>query len=324
MRKHFLHTFVCVAMSLSFWACEYKDTLDVEITGNNSVQVNFDWGLVDSIPKTFRLMFYPGDQETADRLVVGYRIFDVCNSSVLLHDISAGCYDVTAWNTDVDYNVTDEHWNRWKLNMSTQTYYESTISPILLDSLFDRQTVVMTPDYVLHANVDRFHIVRDKEKQQLTLRPDSMVITVSLKINGVEGLQLAKKICGTLTNVGKKRLIAYENCVQDSAVVIFNCKWDKEKKVVYSKFHLFGLRPAGVGVNDQEHILTLFFWLQGKNVYIPIDLTELVNRHSNNESLVNLEIKDLHINLNDYVDVPGMFDVIVDDWTEGEHHDVNW
>lgn len=322
MRKHFLHTFVCVAMSLSFWACEYKDTLDMDVTGNNSVQVNFDWSRVDSIPKTFRLMFYPGNQETADRTVSGYRIFDVCNSSVLLHDIAAGCYDVTAWNTDIDYCATNDYRDKWKLNMSTRTYYESTISPILLDSLFDGQTVFMTPDYVLHANVEKFDIQRDKEKQILTLCPDSMVTTVELKIGGIKGLHLVKNVCGTLTNVAKRRFIAYDNYVKDSAVVIFNCNWNREDSLVCSRFYLFGLRPDGT--DNHNHQLTLFFWLQRKNIFVPVDVTEIINKHSNDEHLVSLEINSLNIDLADYADVPGMFDVFVDDWTEGEYHDVNW
>lgn len=306
-------------LTLFMSSCEYKDLDEFEYN-TNSVLVDFTWENVDSIPSSFRILFYP-ILTGSETFIPEIRVFDVYNNHAELKNIYPGKYRITTYNTDTEHIKTAGFNNRKSFEATTPPYFSvGTGETSSLDTLFYGQTIYDTPDYLIHANEEFFEVKAEEKRQLLTLHPDSMVVAVELRVKKFQGLNKVKEIRGTLSNVAKKRFIAYENLTKDTATVMFECKYSERDSMVYSNFYLYGIQPHEV--KTAEHVLTLFFWLEDRNIYFKIPVTDVLANFERDDKKVTIDVSDIDINLTDKGSV-GAFDIEINDW-ENVNIDIPW
>lgn len=320
MKRHYIIYSLLFSL-LGLCSCEYKD-LDEYVPVPSSVLLDYSWENVDSMPQTFRVVFYPADEETNQKVTQGYIVYDVFNKQTLLSDFPTGTYNVTLWNTDTEHNVVENFGKRNNLLATAPVLYTALNMPIsVLDSIYNGQSIYDTPDYMVHANETMFTVEKDEENQLLTLHPDSLVVDIEYRIHGVAGLQIAKDVKATLNNIAMKRFIAYDNSTKDTCVVMTNCKFNKEDSLIYGSFYVYGIHPTDM--KNVHHKMILFFWLESKNIYIPIDITNAMQSYSVDDKKILIDIPNLDIDLRKYVSGSGSFNVDVDSW-EDVNIDIPW
>lgn len=291
-------------------SCEYKDLGDFPVSEKIRVGLHFDWKNVDSIPKSMRVVFYPENYETYAR---GYTFYDVLNRDTTIQ-ITTGTYDVTAWNRDTEYVITGGY-SRKNTAFSTTGEYSphgSVAIPHVLDSIYGGQKVLDYPDYMVHGNLTDCEL---KSDTTITVTPDSMVVTVEVRLNGIRSLELVRNIRGAINNVAGRRYMAYDNLTDNLVAVMYDGKRSIENNRIVAKFWVFGIEPTDE--SKIRHKVVFFIWLDNGQVYIPVDVTEAVARYSKDDKYILIETKDLDIDLAEYMKAGGM-SVNAEDWDNTE------
>lgn len=302
-------------------SCEYKD-LNEPLPGPPTFLLNFDGENVDSIPNDYLTVFYPLDEYDDIDKKKGYYVREINGRTAKITGIPAGRYKVTAWNKFLEHTKVDINADRNKIVAYAQQYFTTGETPDkVLDSLYYGQPVMDTSDYMVHANEEDFELHEGIENQFLTLYPDSMVITVEYKLEGIKSLELAKQVKGTLDNVAKCRYPAFDNKTKDSCTVMFDCQFDAQENTVYGKFYLFDIEPQEL--SSLSHHLILFFWLNGNNIYFPIDVTQAFEAYRNGDSRLLIKVSDMNIDLKDYVATTGTFDLNINGYEDVEI-EISW
>lgn len=306
---------------LSTVSCEYK-LLDDEIYyNNNSVQLEWDYSRVDSIPRSFRVAFYPADAETEMKVYENPLIFDVYNNTAILSNIPGGRYNITAWNTDTEHIMIKDIGDRDKVNATTTTFYTSSADPsTVLDSLYYGQNIYNTPEYITHATKEDFTVVPDVQYQPLTLAPDSMCVAIDYRIHGIAALHLAKQVRAAVNNVTNTRLVTPPLATKDTCVVMSDCLTSVSDSIVHGRFFVFGMEPEDFQL--MEHSMTLFFWLENKNIFYPIKINKYLRPYRREDNIIYLEIPDIGLDLRKYA-TSGSFDVNVNEWDEIDR-EISW
>ena len=300
-------------------ACEYKDLGPKDVTPDSvELTIDFDWSAVDSIPRSYTLMFYRTDGlegYTEDEPVRR----DVFNRKTTVR-IPQGEYAVTAWNNDMQHVAIGDSEQRQRLHATTLPLDTRTQEdpPTVIDSIFAGQRLYDYPDYMIHDNVERLELYKDsKEMPVLTLRPDSMVIAVNVHIRGIKGLAWCSRIKGAQNNIYGKRYIAYNDRQEETVAMMFECGYDKDEETVYASYYIFGLSDA----EDRETVvpdqIVLFFWLPKTNFFYPIDISDQIAKYRNREvSKIDIYIEDLDLDLRDYLGGKSMFNLNIEDWKD--------
>jgi len=320
MMKKILHgtkAVMIAALGLMLTACEYKDLGDFGRGKIKKIPVtlHFDWQQVDSIPNSMRVVFYPDDKTNYAQ---GYTFFDVLNCDTTIQ-LPAGGYSLTAWNNDCEHVIVS-HFSKQEATYATTGNYSphgNVNIPKVLDSLYHDQKVLDYPDYMVHANLFNFLIEENKPNQVITLTPDSMVVTVEVKLHGIKGLEWCQNIRGAINNVAGKRYIAFDNLTEDKVAIMFDAEPVQQDSMVVAKFWVFGIEPTDL--SHLDHKLVMFFWITGNQVFIPIDVTDIIANARKDDTYVLIETPDLDIDLSKYVR-QGETGIIVDaeDWEETE------
>ena len=302
--------------TLAMTACEYKDLGDME-DGKRKTQftIAFDWDKVDSIPQSMRVVFYPKDPS---RYALGYTTFDVLNRDTVV-ELAPGLYDVTAWNNNTEHVITSGYSSQSTVNATTGNYspHGDLNVPKVLDSLYHGQRVLDYPDYMVHANRQQFELTANNDIHRLVLAPDSMVVTVEVKLHGIRGLDYCRSVRGAINNVAGKRYIGYDNITTDTVTIMFDAQKVTEDSMVTAKFWIFGIEPTEL--TSLRHKMVMFFWITGNQVFVPIDVTNIIAKARQEDTYVLIETKDLNLNLEDYIRYgsAGM-KVEAEDWDETE------
>lgn len=326
MKKY--HISLMTAMTLLLTACEYKELTDG--TEANRPQktfiVNFDWNRVQSSAPSMRIAFYADDFKMNNRAGEqsnGYTFFDIPNAETAL-TLPVGSYHVTAWNNNTEYVITGNINDRNTLFATTDTYsaHGDTRFAFLVDSIFAGQRVLDYPDYMVHANTMAFELTDDNTPQRLTMYPDSMVITMEVRMKGVKGLEWCQNIRGAISNAAGKRFMAFDNLTEDAVTVMFDAQPIPEQDEVYAKFWLFGIEPTATPL---QHKMAFFFWLPGGKVFLTADVTEALRKYSGSNSQVEIVIPNRDIDLRAYMKNGGTGMVVTaDDWQETEDIPLNF
>lgn len=310
-----IKAFMAITLLAGLAACEYKD-LD-EGLSRVDFTLDFSHERVESTPASYRVAFFPADEETRGNITRGYRLFDVKNEPTVL-SLPAGNYKVTAWNNDTEHVLTEGYGSKESLYATTMRYrsmggYEM---PKVVDSLFHGMPVLDYPDYMVHANEENFTLY-EEPGQRLTLHPDSMVITVDIKARGIRGLEWVREARGSISNVAGTRFIGEDNLTKDTVVVMFECQCDFNDSTVTAHFWLFGMEPTGAKL-DHRIIFVFYFWLDNGKVYLPVDVTDIIREEQEKGKKDHIEIvlPELDINLKDYVTSKSAYSVDVDDWDD--------
>lgn len=310
--KKWIYTTAVLVTTVLTTGCEYKDLGEAgEYTREVfPLSVTFDWSKVDSIPEAMRVAFYPHDGNITNR---GYTFFDILNKDTVVQ-IPGGIYDIVAWNNDCEHVLTGGYGAVKSIYGTTTGYspHGDYVMPQVLDSIFGGQEVLDYPDYMVHAIKMPFEVAQDGTTKQVTLQPDSMVITVDVKLHKITSLDKCKAIRGAVNNVAGKRLVAYDNRTEQKVSVVFDAEWDEKENCVHARFWLFGKEPSEEG--GLTHKMVMFFWLNGGRAYLPLDITELIKKQAKDNRHIAIDIRDLNVDLKDYIKQAGGFDIGVDDW----------
>ena len=293
-----------VVTALTMTACEYKGLVDGQEPDNRvPVEISFDWQNVDSIPTRMQVMFYRGNES-------GYQRCDVGNGTSTIY-ITPGEYNITAWNNDGSHVYFNGYERQENINATTPVFNPQNGLGIqnLLDSLYPGQKILDYPDYMVHANMLRVN-VNYNNPQKIVMIPDSMVVTVDVNIGGIAGLEMVRQVKGAIGNVAGRRYMAYENRVTDPSTVIFAARSNVADSTVTAHFWVFGLEPEEL--DGSEHKATLFFWTTGGNVFIEIDISDLIRKVGKDADILSIDIPDLDIDLKDYIH--NGWDLNIDDW----------
>lgn len=295
-------------------SCDYKSLDDIG-QDLQTVQINFGWDRVDSIPKAMRVAFYPTDAYTKGIFTKGYTFFDLPkNIWPSTIQLPAGIYDVVAWNNDTEHVLTDKYGNQTTLHATTQPYVARGTfdTPSVIDSIYNGQKVLDYPDYMVHATHVDFEVPQYTNGEELVLLPDSMVVTIEYKVHGIGGLSWVKQVRGAVDNVAGKRFMAYKNRTEETVSVMFDCSYSQEDSLVYGSFCVFGIEPTEI--ESVNHKMVLFFWMDGGKVYLPIDVTDAFNAYRQEDKKICIEIPSLNIDLRDYISSKNTFEVDLDEW----------
>ncbi len=280
-------------------ACNYKDLDDNSggIVKKTKFTLLFDWENVDSVPQSMRVVFYPKDLNIYAQ---GYTVFDVLNRDTVI-ELPAGIYDVTAWNNDTEHIITSTYTKQKAAYATTGNYspHGDVNVPKVLDSLYHSQRVLDYPDYMVHANKDLFELSTRDNIQSLVLNPDSMVVTVEVKLHGIAGLEWCHNIRGAVNNIAGKRFMAYDNLTADTVTIMFDAQAHAADSTVTAKFWVFGIEPTDLSF--LSHKMIFFFWITGNQVYIPLDVTKAFAKVTKENSYLHIESQDLGVDLKDYV-----------------------
>lgn len=312
MGKKMICSVMAVAAMSLLSSCEYQNLGDAEVLQRTAFSLGFDHSAVDSVPKEYRVAFYPDDEQTRENITAGYMLFDLTTGEREII-LPAGNYKVTAWNHDTEHVITEGYGVRNNLQATTNHYRSrgNFYTPRVIDSLYAGHLVLDYPDYMTHANVESFTLRSGIDGQRLILRPDSMVVTVNVNIGGVRGLSDVIEARGSIDNVPASRYMAYDNLTADSAVVIFDCNVHPAQNRIAGTFYLFGLEPTDFP--NLHHRMILYFWMNTGRVYIPLDITRLVAA-ARDSKVLNIDLPDLDIDLREFVTPGSGYDVSVDDW----------
>lgn len=305
--------------ALTLASCDYKDIEGGEILpGSEALDIDFDFSRVDSIPRSYTVMFYSLDEE-GNALEGEVTRRDVVGRKTTVR-VPPGDYAITAWNNDTHHVTVPGLNDRDSLYATTLTLDTRARNDpkTVIDSIFSGQRLYDYPDYMVHANVEEFTVNRNPAEQQtLTLQPDSMVITVNCHIGGVRGLAWCSRVKGAMSNVSGKRYIASHDRRENPVAVMFESSYDKDNDTLDGTFFIFGLSERIEP--EATDRLVLFFWLPKTCFFYPIDISGQLERYRGKEvSHIDIIIEDLGIDLKDYLGGQGMFNLNVEDW-----HDID-
>lgn len=323
--KKSIHVLISMATAVIIAAgaasCEYKE-LDEPEYNSPSFLLNFVFEHVDSIPNDYLVVFYPMDDNNNIDESKGYYVREINGKAAYITGIPAGNYKITAWNKFLEHTRVDINSDRNKTVAYAQQYFTTADMPIkVLDSLYHGQTIMDTPDYMTHANEENFELLNGIENQRLTLYPDSMVVTVEYRLRGVKSLGMAKQIKAAVNNVARYRYPAFDNNTKDTCTVMFDCRFDAQDSLIYGNFYVFGIEPQEL--SKLSHKMVLFFWLNGNNIYLPIDVTQAFRAYKKDDKKILIEMPDLNIDLKDYIPTSGTFDVDINSW-EDVDIEISW
>lgn len=300
-------------------SCDYKD-LDEPDYGAPSFTLRYEFDNVDSIPRDFLVVFYPVDENMNIGDSRGYFVREVNKKSAVINGIPAGQYKITTWNKDLYHTRVDINSDRNKTVAYAQQYMTTSDMPVkVLDSIYYGQVIYDVPDYMVHANTEFFELLNWKEDQELVMHPDSMVITIELRLHGIASLGMAKQIKASLNNVAKYRYPAFDNCTEDTCTVLFDCGFSAADSLVYADFNVFGVDPT----KQLPHLMVLFFWLNGNNIFLPIDVTDAFLNYIDGKNRLVINIPDLNIDLKDFIPASGTFEINVNGW-ENVEQEIYW
>ena len=306
-----------VMLSAGLTSCEYKDLDDPSIL--STITLDFDTLNVGQCPTAMRAVFYPADQYTMSNMTMGYTIFDCPRTNWPTNcRIPAGKYYITTYNNDTGNILVEQMNDRENIKATSLEYARGhQEKPSVIDSIYNNQLVLDCPDYMVHAVANNYREIEvaPGESKTIKLFPDSMVVKVNFKLKEIKGLDWVRECRGSLNNVAGKRYITPENVTEDSVAVMFDCEFDAEENAVYGSFYVFGLYPSNSTI-VLSHKMVMYFWMNKGQVFLPIDVTEAINKAGREENDVTIEIDNLDINLKDYVSTPNTFDINVDEWTD--------
>lgn len=303
---------------LSFASCDYKD-LEEDMSARTQIHLNFDWNKVDSIPKSMRVIFYPDDSYLKSIIEQGYVTFDVYSSGMDVA-LPSGTYKMTAFNNDTEHVFVNNQIDHNGIFATTSASLTRTIvdAETLLDSIYS-QKILDYPDYMVHTSSEEVIIKGDR--QTVTLTPDSMVVRVDFRVDGVTGLEHVQQIKAVMGNIAGKRFVTPDDVVQDTCAVLFDCGWDADNNSISAQFHVWSVLPNYKEQDGQK--LTLLIWMKDSKVYLPIDLTDIYRGFRKNDLVFDINIKDTNINLNEFLPAQSGFEIDITEW-EDIRIDVNF
>ena len=216
-----------------------------------------------------------------------------------------------AYNNDVEHVIIKGEEDIFNLTAKAEQYPTHQLHEyvgVLLDSICEKQPVFAYPDYMVQDVVETFTLHPYNELQTLTIKPDSMISTVTLEVNGIQGLDWVNSIMGTINGTMCQRYIGLENLSDTPAYTLFNATHDGN--TVKAQFNVFDLEKNRTGYR-----VTLFFWMDDKKVFLTLNASEHNISSSNNGKNIRIKV-NANQNLRDFIagNTNGGFNISIEEW----------
>lgn len=279
---------------MSLVSCEHKELL-VPNTELSQVQVGFDYSDVEQTPKAMRVLFFPMESNRPS-----YK-FDLASEGGYVR-LPAGNYQVIAYNIDTEniLEISDDDYDNFEL--TTQSYVveeesnsekqETTIS--YSRSLFGVSVpkgrgegeflLYDTPEWTCMSKMDQFQVksgpstplvkTRAVSDNALTLHASTAVCVVDLVVVGIEGVEYASMVRGTLSGIAAGKYLASNNPTSCAGMVSFTGNIDRENKVIRARFFVWDFVPADSP--DMRQYMNLYIWSNTGNYYMSADVTDVL------------------------------------------------
>lgn len=316
MKKKYHYIALLGIMATMLTACEYKD-LDEPYDGNvkRHVIVDFQWPNVDSIPHSMRVVFYPQEKTPYSS---GYTFYDISNRRDTI-EVPVSTYNISAWNNDTEHVLLEGYGQHSTTYATTGNYspHGNVTMAKVLDSIYAGKRILDYPDYMVHANSHDFRIDPNYDYQLLKMTPDSMVVTMEVRIKKVKGLEHCEKVRGVVENIPAKRYVGYPNRTADPVAIMFDAKPQMADSSIVAKFWVFGIEPTDM--QQLTHRVTLFFWITGAHLFVTMDATKSFRRWNIDDTYVVIEPDEIDLDLTDYIKQDGTGMVVdAEDWEDTE------
>lgn len=304
-------------ISMLMQSCYYVDFFDpYEV---QEIPVKFTWADEESTPKSMRVILYPADETTRQRIQQGYTIFDMYSSGKNI-TLPIGMYNAVSFNTDTENMLVDGYEKAENLCVSTINYPldQSRNYNSLLDSLFNGLPLKYCPNYMVSGTVDSFK-VNPSGNEALVIRNSPIVKKVNVEISSIEGLQSLRYVMMSLGPLPCSSKIVNAEESSGNCVLLCDATSNADSLRVSSTFSMFSLNPS---MKEKEHRLVLLFWLNEGNIYIPIEIGKLEKYYVPEEDTYNIVIDNLNVDLRDSLNKQDGFDIDVSEW-EDENIDIS-
>ena len=283
--------------------------------------VHFNWNNIDSIPESMRVMFWPKDFYLNPK---GVTFFDINNNNSFI-ELPAGNYEVLAWNNDTEHVYTEGYDRITSAYATTGQFspHGDVKMANVLDSIFHGQSILDYPDYMVHAYCADLSVLPNEDDQFLTLMPDSMVTAIEIRLQGISGLEWCRGIRGGINNVAAKRRMAFDDYTEKPTVIMFDGEWEAKDSLVTAHFWVFGMEPTDM--KKIPHKMVFFFWLDGGQVFIPIDISQTMEEVHQDEHHVVIEKSGLDIDLRRFMkDGDTGMKITAEDWENAQYIELSF
>lgn len=331
MKRCWLYSMSVVALLALLTACDHKE-LQTPSNELSQVRVSFDYSDVEKTPSAMRVLFFPMHFERS-----AYK-FDIPDTGGYVR-IPAGDYQVIAYNIDTE-NVIEEFDNNYNDFRLTTQGYEVEIEPeeeeaqnktgiSMSRSLFGSKVpkgrgegnflLYDSPEWTCVCRTALFKVATSNSsntnnENPLTLRATTAVCIVDLTVEGIEGVEYATMVRGTLSGIAAGKYAADGSPTSDPGMVSFVGNIDREAKVIKARFYVWDFQPSYNP--DMRQYMNLYIWSNTGNYYMSADVTEVMNGAESAElTLANVKLK-LKLTIMEVDEGNSGFKPIIDEWEE--------
>ena len=322
MKQYYLRHIIMLCLTATvLTACEYK-ALDEPYDGDfkRHLIIDFQWGAVDSIPGSMRVVFYPEEPAPYSS---GYTFYDISNRRDTI-EVPVSTYNISAWNNDIEHVIMEGYGRHTTTFATTGNYspHGNTSIPKVMDSIYANTRILDYPDYMVHANEHDYRVNPNYDYQELVMKPDSMVVTMEVRIKKVKGLEHCQKVRAAVENIPAKRYVGYPNRTEEPVVIMFDAQAQEKDSCITAKFWVFGIEPTEMA--QLQHRITVFFWITGAQIFVTVDATRSFRRYTIDDKYVLIEPEEIDLDLSKYIkqDGAGMI-VDAEDWEDAEVIDIS-
>lgn len=322
---------------LLFTSCSHKP-LYIENYDLYQVRIAFDYSQVRQVPGTMRVFFYPEGQQSQQP----YK-FDL-NATGGIVTLPAGDYHVVAYNVDAP-NVLEQFNDQYDEFGLTTARHEVEVTMVKDDegnkaprrSLFGSKvpiasdeephvTMYESPDWTCRCHVSRFRVApiyatTDNEEMpvsttitsQLTLTAEEAVKTLEFEVSGIEGVQWASLIRGTISGVPASLHVASGIPSKEVGLVTFAAKVDKERGIITGSMNVWGFYPDD---QDSRQFIDIYIWSNAGNYYLTQDVTEQMKNGQNSDTQLIVLKLNSDLDLMDAAQGNSGFKPSLNEWEE--------
>ena len=246
-------------------SCDHKELL-IEDRELYSLTVSFDFSEVDHTPSAMRVLFYPVNQGGSP-----YK-FDISaeGGNVV---IPAGDYNILAYNIDTENIIEANEDNYSDFFLTTRSFEVETGEVKSNDgaskaryvrNLFGNQVpkaaeegdflLYDSPEWTCCCRYENFHMDTQHKsaktdgegmkQQAIQLKAYTAVYVVNFEIDGIEGLEWASFVRGTLSGISGGVMVAEGEPAPLPGMVSFAATVDKERNLVTGTFFVWGYVPS--------------------------------------------------------------------------------
>lgn len=316
-------------------SCNHKDLL-IEDNELYSLNVAFDFSEVDNTPSAMRVLFYPLNFSG------GPYKFDVSGDGGIV-TLPEGNYNVLAYNIDTE-NILEANEDSYNGFYLTTRSYEVATGEVksndptskarMVRNLFGNQVpkaaeeedfpLYDSPEWTcccryegLHLDPQYKSVTTDGVRQQsMLLKAQNAVYAVNFEVGGIEGLEWASHIRGTLSGIAGGMMVAECQPAPLPGMVSFTAKVDKERSVITGTFFVWGYVPSDE--SDTRQFMDIYIWGNTGNYFLTQEVTDILHKASEGGSASIMINMKADIDMMDEAEGDSGFKPNVGDWEE--HH----